>query len=134
MVCICSFTYGSKHRPLHWGAFCWMPSSSDFSIHFSACDPCTLFFFIACPPSSAVCSLHCFFALCPFLSIGGQDGLFKFGPSPRIPFLGACSACLCREPGFSYISSHEKIPPLPICLPPFPPWKHQPPRIPDLPG
>lgn len=28
----------------------------------------------------------------------------------------------------------KKSPLLPICLPPFPPWKHQPPRIPDLLG
>lgn len=36
--------------------------------------------------------------------------------------------------GFSYISSHEKIPRLPTCFPSFHPWKHQPPRFPDLPG
>lgn len=36
--------------------------------------------------------------------------------------------------GFSYISSHEKIPSLPTCFPAFPPRKHQPPRFAELAG
>lgn len=36
------------------GDFCWVPSSSEFSIHFSACNSCTLFFVIVCPPPSAL--------------------------------------------------------------------------------
>lgn len=89
------------------GDFCWVPSCNDFSIHFSAWDSCTLFFVIAWPPPSALSlSLCCFSALCPLPSMEGLDGLFRFGPSPGVPFLGAGSACLCREPLLSYISSH----------------------------
>lgn len=35
---------------------------------------------------------------------------------PGVPFLGAGSARLCREPLLSYISFHEKMPPLPPFL------------------
>lgn len=87
------------HSPSTGGDFCWVPSSSD-SIHFAACDPCTLFFGIACPPPSALC----------------LSGLFRFGPSPGIPFLGAASAHLCRQPLLSSVSSRENIPPLPPFL------------------
>lgn len=55
-VCIWSFPCGSKHRGLLLDALQWLlyPLSRPWPLH--------PFLFVACPPSSAVCSLCCFIA------------------------------------------------------------------------
>lgn len=107
--CICFFFCGSSAPALEISVLP-PPVTSPFTFQ-----PVTLEPF----PLSLLClqlCLCCFSALCPLPSMEGLDGLFRFGPWPGIPFLGAGSAHLCREPLLSYIPSHEKNPPP---LPPF---------------
>lgn len=113
--CICSFTCGSKHRPLHQGHSVGFPPPVTSPSSFQ---PETLArFFIACPPSPAVSSLHCFFALRPFPSIGGLDGLL--GHHQGFSSLGVAQHISAGNVGLAAFLPMVKCP---LCLSVFLPF------------